>query len=249
MPISSRSRPGMICCWPWVKGRGLLPLLVSRTCPPSSFSVYSMLTLEPFCTVPLAALGAAAGAGTGGGVGVCADSVDANTATKATASFTIRVIVTSSAHERGEQRAIRLYTRPPGPATRLARPRVVLSSPDLESLLRLVSARRWPLLSRGARTVRRRQRDARGLPPSPPAHPGQPAVALLPRGHLPGGGPARRGRPARPPRAGLPGGTGGEGDHGSPRAGAAGVRAAGQRRPPPGGAPAGGGGVPPPPGT
>src|SRR5437879_7409265 len=74
-----------------------------------------MLTLEPFCTVPLAALGAAVGARAGVGVGVWADAVDASTATRAAASFTMRVIVTSSAHERGEQRAIRLYTRPPGP--------------------------------------------------------------------------------------------------------------------------------------
>src|SRR5215470_301249 len=50
MPRSALSRPGMIWWAPWTKAMGSLPSLESRTWPLSSFSVYSILTDEPFST-------------------------------------------------------------------------------------------------------------------------------------------------------------------------------------------------------
>src|SRR6476620_5296017 len=177
MPTSSRSRPGMICCCPWVKVRGFLPLLVSRTFPPSSFKVYSMLTLDPFSTARSV-------------VAVCAIAAGAKRSTRAAASLPVRFIVTSRrAHEQRRRAISRLYTRPPGAsnATGLRGGHAMIPG-TCESLLRLVPAGRRPVLPRGAGAVRRRERDSRGLPPAPAVPPGRPAVALLSRRHLPGGG-------------------------------------------------------------
>jgi len=92
----------MIWRWPCTKTSGLPPLLLSSTWPPSSLSVYSRLTVAPFCTAP-------------GARGVWASVVDAVSATNAAASCTMRVIVTTSgrAKETEARAQLRLYTRRP----------------------------------------------------------------------------------------------------------------------------------------
>src|SRR6266849_2510450 len=223
MPTSSRSRPGMICRWPCTKTSGVPPLLVSSTWPPSSLSVYSRLTVVPFCT----ALGL--------GAGVWANTVDAASATRAAASFTMRVIVTTS-FGHGERSTARDFDSTPGlpgEATRRGNPRSCYDRRNLESLLRLVSAGRRTGIPRRARAARRRERDARRLPPTPAEHPGRAALALLPGRHVPLRDQAGRDGPLRSPGAGFPGRARGEDHHGAALRGSALAAPAGRARPAP----------------